>query len=150
MRELKFRAWDKIEGKMWNPIIKPDGVLMAANLLGGYEAFHGESDPVMQYTGLKDIKGKEIYEGDILKETYSAGYSIFSVRFGGYDNGLCYEDSDRGIGWYIKSIAEYYGGSLCEPSQPEKSILHHHEEMEVIGNIYENPELLESKDETKN
>lgn len=62
MRTLKFRAWDRIERKMWAPIIKPDGRLMAPNCFGGYVTFDDPQDPLMQFTGLKDKSGVEIYE----------------------------------------------------------------------------------------
>ena len=39
MREIKFRAWDEIESKMWEPIVGKDGVLMASNQIGGYVSF---------------------------------------------------------------------------------------------------------------
>lgn len=64
MREFKFRAWDK-----WrNEMIAPNG--------GDFIGWHGPSNwgkcfEVMQYTGLKDSAGTEIYEGDVLQV---AGY----------------------------------------------------------------------------
>lgn len=70
MREIRFRAWDAIERKMWNPTIRPDGRLMAPNQLGGFVTFDDPQDPVMQYTGLKDKNGVvEVYEDDIIDET---------------------------------------------------------------------------------
>lgn len=74
MRDIKFRAWDKIENKMWYPdairfdLGKP--LNMKNNGIGGWVTFfehEGLHDPIMQYTGLKDKNGKEIYEDDILR-----------------------------------------------------------------------------------
>jgi uncharacterized phage protein (TIGR01671 family) len=78
MREIKFRAWDKIEGKMWRPIVGHDGVLMASNQLGGYVSYPANQDPLMQYTGLKDKNGVEIYEGDVV---YLAGHGEYECEF---------------------------------------------------------------------
>lgn len=120
MREIKFRAWDKIEGKMWNPIVGHDGVLMASNQLGGYVSFPVNQDPLMQYTGLKDKNGKEIYEGDIVKPEYHD--MPCEVKFGRcwfYLDGDFDVKSDDLLGNYTDN------------------------NIEVIGNIVENPELLE-------
>jgi len=58
MREIKFRAWDGKE--MYSPVI--DGQGRVATLWYGYEIQGWCDDVVMQYTGLKDKNGKEIYE----------------------------------------------------------------------------------------
>ncbi len=51
MRPIKFRAWNKIGKKMWEPIVAPNNKLI----------------PLMQYTGMIDVKGKEIYENDLVR-----------------------------------------------------------------------------------
>ncbi len=68
----------------------------------------------MQYTGLKDKNGKEIYEGDVLSGRYIVEYK-----------NDCFVVQEHTNDW---SSVHY--------------VLHHNPEMEVIGNIYENPELL--------
>jgi hypothetical protein len=74
----------------------------------------------MQYTGYKDMKGKEVYEGDI-------------VRY--YDD--IYEVRWIWVGFYLRPIQD---DGFDELATTENFI-------EVIGNIYENPELLETKKE---
>ena len=117
MREIKFRAWDKFERKMWPVTLINFREGVAA--LEGYEGeLVNEDTPLegrrqnkplkllvlMQFTGLHDKSGKGIYEGDILKRN-----DIYE-----------YEVKWNKCGWTIDSESE------CE----------------VIGNIYENPELI--------
>jgi uncharacterized phage protein (TIGR01671 family) len=125
MREIKFRAWDRRVGKMWHPIVRPDGVLMTENSMGGYITFHDQkpSDPLMQYTGLKDKNGQEIYEGDILRYHWQADDVFWLV-------GWCSQDA---------------GFDLIHPPSGSSNDNWEPEILEVIGNIHENPELLEAK-----
>jgi hypothetical protein len=127
MREIKFRAWSPKMQKMlsWD-IVKN---MMAELLL----TESGANIP-LQFTGLKDTNGKEIYEGDIIRDTTDIFDEGSKVCFGFYDLYTDY-DSFYGLGFYLEnikgeqkfaeSINEYYG-----------------EDHEIIGNIYETPELL--------
>ena len=121
MRKIKFRAWDKIEKKMWIPIIDQEGFPCAKHPITCLLIrMDGELlDPIMQYTGLKDKNGKEIYEGDILNHCeLGKGYKDFRV-----------------IEWKeIEDLEESYTGFNIYPSYAKKYL--------VVGNIYENPELL--------
>ena len=138
-REIKFRTWDTeykefsewtnrdpffstSNGKMffWERTRKEDGSY------GGDIVMEDTGDRfvLQQYTGLKDSKGKEIYEGDIVK-----GYCL--------NNGLqiCVIGFDT-FGIYYTKIKDY-------PSEPyENCAILAQEYSEIIGNIFENPELL--------
>jgi len=123
MREIKFRAWDARNHKMFIP---PE--LIHPPLEVGYFDDSGcpkgmNSAPLMQYTGLKDKNGKEIYEGDIIKHPQNGRNLIVKYDFGAF------------VGkWF--GLNEYI--FFNDMANDEDSI-------EVIGNIYENPELLEVK-----
>lgn len=124
-REIKFRAWHKNLKKMFKigQITLEKGIW---NFEPNDRDFIGMSIPyqpsfvLMQYTGLHDKNGKEIYEGDILKVYYKGMSGVGYVE---YDNDYC----EYKI--IINTDKDYF--SLW------KSI-----DLEKIGNIYDNPELL--------
>jgi hypothetical protein len=112
MREIKFRAWDKIEGKMWYPDAIMDGGRPMKCHMGVYISYPEQEphDPVMQFTGLQDSKGVEIYEGDITRDGDIIEWT----------EDICGEYGC--IGWNITTVGALY--------------------VSIVGNIYENPELL--------
>ncbi len=123
-REIKFRAWDK-EGKRW--MDDPDyavcncgSIFLRKSGTTDYSCTKTDRFVLMQYTGLKDKNGREIYDGDILDAF--GGKAV--VRW----NGWCYEPLD------ICTC----GCSREFQKNPSKIS----EKMKVLGNIYENPELI--------
>ena len=122
MRRFVFRAWNN-KKKEWQHK-EPCDILGEMILLGGWMSGVSIRDLndiiVMQFTGLKDKNGKEVYEGDFIKSEIH-NPSIFQVEF--IEGGFCctYKDS------YPIDINHFYPSVGCQ--------------IEVIGNIFDNPEL---------
>jgi uncharacterized phage protein (TIGR01671 family) len=111
-RPIKFRAWDG--GMYYNVLV--DGNAWTDNIV--IDIWH--TGNIMQFTGLVDLNGKEIYEGDILKRSDGViKYVFFNEKQGGF-----YTQFLNGAG-FIDPI-KYATDRDCV----------------IIGNIYQNPELL--------
>jgi len=147
MREIKFRAWDKRTKTLKYPVPYDDGVGECPDSLKGKycpatlkdkngnatalsDAIMSHNDDghyvLQQYTGLKDKHGKEIYEGDIIRKFYQR---------------LTINDKEK----YIINPVVYRGGGFYVYDQREGQFIGVAEApslLEVIGNIYENPELV--------
>lgn len=135
-RDIKFRLWSKI-GKKFIKTDDPDlnFVINSDGYLYSIENFYGEiyvslqlDIVVLQFTGLQDINGKDIYEGDILKYNFPYDGRLKHV------SPVKFLETEASFG-----IKDIYGNEI-----PLYRITANNY-FEVVGNIYENPELLEEK-----
>ncbi|MDO3660745.1 YopX family protein [Bacillus sp. C28GYM-DRY-1] len=122
MREIKFRVWDIV----WKKMLTHEDLWDAPF----NELFISTPDQrpynIMQYTGFKDKNDREIYEGDIVKVTNGA------EELGGVDTGIGKVEWLTKWGfWNVSKIENGLGDLLFNGY------------VEVIGNIYEDPQLLE-------
>lgn len=137
MREIKFRAW--MENKM---LSHEDLVDMDQEFYAMYTILTEPQEDItfMQYTGLKDKNGKEIYEGDIIYWEINNGVGIESyTAIVKWSENLVEEGWSQTFKWLVGYTGNYYRGSYDELSTPAA----YNDELQVIGNIYENPEVLE-------
>ena len=136
MREIKFRAW-KVNW-MDNDPTSPQGDMLVnipieAVTLGQNLDFQGSSLQFMQYTGLKDKNGKEIYEGDVLRFTEVDEDSALGSETTYVTEVKWIDDLAQ---WRVVFPAGRRTELHCVLQIP------YFYDQEVIGNIYENPELL--------
>jgi|SRR5580658_1601710 uncharacterized phage protein (TIGR01671 family) len=137
-REIKFRAWDS-DFKRW---VEPATIaVVSAGLMfyidGRWKLDYEPTVRLMQFTGLKDKKGKEVYEGDILRQHWpndriSLARIYFNEDLAGFKarNIVTDDWTKEGLVAHLKEQRD--NGYIISLSQ----------DSEVIGNIYENPELL--------
>jgi len=127
-RIIKFRAWDNEQKKMLYACkVESDGSVLVCTS----EGFTRQYDPsfkkltdVMQFTGLHDTHGKEIYEGDVVTNNISCGLSVIEFSEGRF-------------------ILAHVGKETCD----ELFYLHRdaYATVTVIGDKFEDPELLEEQ-----
>ncbi|UUI41158.1 YopX family protein [Oceanobacillus oncorhynchi] len=140
MREFKFNAWIKAHEIMVavDSIDFAEEEILIIDDTGIDRYFPFEEIELLQYTGLRDKNGKEIYEGDLIKKQfkdrrignfYAVGQVVFSRWYAGFTvpyNYHGYTNLER-----LSSDVDEDGWIVAN------------QKMDVIGNIYKNPELLE-------
>jgi hypothetical protein len=116
MREIKFRAWDESAEEMISMPL--DGYFGLERFFGFLATNQPSGFILMQYTGLKDKNGVDIYEGDVVQNQAMANRVVKRTKYGEYRLFCGNSQSHFYNGWTKGTV------------------------WEVIGNVHENPELL--------
>jgi uncharacterized phage protein (TIGR01671 family) len=130
MREIKFRAWDPLNKRwirIWSLKLNIDGSILAVTDIVDLEMYGTHQVKVLEYTGLKDKNGKDIYEGDVLENGQYTHEPVVVI----WDSGTCSYDLQTGDGSEQEHLLDTSG-------EADLGYVF----WEIIGNIYENPELL--------
>lgn len=129
MREIKFRMWNGSQMRQVHSMFSKAHERIVNPPSDDPEYNFNHQEPLMQYTGLKDKNGKEIYEGDIVLDWKTSRRVKWSNQNASFY--LSHLDGKRA---FYKEFIE------CLQSQSSGPV--HCNTIEVIGNIYENQELL--------
>jgi len=142
-REIKFRAWHKENKQM----VCPDNILIDGDWIridfednaypdgsASWYMDNEDGNEIMQYTGLKDKNGEEIYEGDIVKWDDRSNGKYWRVAIVKINPDIQFETFHCKTIPNSESTHTYHYGSFIYTDTENH--------LEVIGNIYENPKLL--------
>lgn len=123
MKEIQFRAWDEVNHRLIQ-------IYGESKDIGDYNFVNpcSEQVKIMQYTGLKDKNDKKMYEGDIVCLRKDREHGVYTIRFG--------------VGIYDGGYYKFMGFYLDPQDTEEHTCMFETKDIEIIGNLYENPELL--------
>lgn len=139
MREIKFRVWNSVlnEYRKLDMNSGEQNLGMGFEVMGGINSnittiYHSVGDVIEQYTGLKDVNGVEIYEGDIVNVSWPLSELKGRNHAIGYSEVKDGHPVSEAIDWYedVSRLIQTHdnGGQIT-----------------VVGNCFENPELLEAE-----
>ena len=118
-KDFKFRVWTASSEMFYGD----------TPFVSYVDQYHYQDCPVMQFTSMKDSEGTDIYEGDIVQYSTQHSGDTYSER--------CIVEYNPEFAWFCcKTVKGHHRQTLGA---------HKHLEVKVLGNIYENPELLEDK-----
>lgn len=143
MRELKFRAWDKKRKRMFAvTTLNASGAVSVFIDDDGLYLLPAEQIELMQYTGFKDKNGKEICEGDIIVD-FDEFISVVDGNCAVISEKTCrekyFDEDDYSLERRTRPLIRVVNDYGYYPEKKETQV-------EVIGNIHENPELLEEEE----
>ena len=139
-RQIKFRAWVEGGGRWRQGIWQWEEIIESIDLECGWRKSvfsigtdHESTIHLMQFTGLRDKNGKEIYESDIVRHDYATGEEFAS-------NGIMVVGDETPDGYKIVGFEMF--DPKCSTTYSFDANKEIQEDIEIIGNIYENPDLL--------